>query len=104
MAFSLWGDDEPRRRTPPKVLRRLVWDRDQGTCTICHRKADPDDWQLAHNRAVARGGKLTLKNTFVAHPLCTRSMATKTRAELSKTLGIDSPGTKARQVLDRLSM
>jgi hypothetical protein len=104
MAFSFWGDDEPKRRTPPTVLRRLVWDRDQGICQICHRRAEPDDWQLAHNRAVVRGGKLTLKNTFVAHPLCNRSMATKTRAELSKTLGIESPARKSREVLDKLSM
>jgi len=105
MAFpSPWADDEPKRKVPPKVLKRLVWDRDRGICQICHRKADPFDWELGHNRAVARGGRLTIKNTFVIHPSCNRSMATKTRAELARTLGLSLPGAQAREALSKLSM
>jgi len=55
-------------------------------------------------RAVARGGRLTIKNTFVIHPSCNRSMATKTRAELARTLGLSLPGAQAREALSKLSM
>ena len=101
---SPWDDEEPTRRAPPKALKRLVWDRDRGICQICNKKADPFDWELGHNRAVARGGKLTVKNTFVVHSFCNRSMATKTKAELARALGVTTPAAQAREALARLSM
>src|SRR5439155_14749587 len=48
---SLWGDDEPKRKSVSKFLRKAVWDRDGGKCQLCGKPADPFDFDLAHNRA-----------------------------------------------------
>ena len=77
---SLWGDDEPKRKSVSKFLRKAAWDRDGGKCQLCGKPADPFNFDLAHNRAHARGGKLTLANTYVAHPSCNRSIGTTPRS------------------------
>jgi len=103
--MSLFGfdDDGPKRRAAPKALRRMVWIRDRGICQVCKQPADAFDWELGHDRAVSRGGKLTLKNTFVVHPNCNRSMSTLTKSELAKKLGLPT-GNPARDALKGLSL
>ena len=101
----MWGEEDDRKRKPaPKILKRLVWERDKGICRVCGNPADPFDWELGHNRAVSRGGKLTLKNTFVVHPSCNRSMATKTIKELRKTLGLTDETDEVRELLKGLTL
>ena len=95
-----WLWDEPEtRRTPTKLLRRLVWQRDRGICRICGKKVGQFDWELAHNRAHSRGGRLTLGNTFVAHSSCNRSQGTLTVKQTRRAIGLT---TKEDDVKKRL--
>ena len=99
-----WWDDEPERRTPTKLLRKLVFERDKGICQICHKKVDPFDWELAHNKAKVRGGRLTVGNTFVAHSICNRSQGTLTLKRTRRALGLSSPEDEVRRGLKKLTM
>lgn len=101
---SVWGDDEPRRKTVSKLLRKAVWDRDGGICQLCSKPADPFNFDLAHNRAHARGGRLTVKNTYVAHPSCNRSIGTHTKKSALREAGIKTPEDRLRQRLNGMSL
>ncbi len=84
-----WVDDDKRRRGRPNlVLRKQVWERDKGNCQVASGPADVFDFELAHDKAHAKGGKLNLNNTFVAHPSCNRSMGTDTIKQILKDLGL----------------
>jgi hypothetical protein len=104
--MSIFWDEAPKKKTTPKkLLRRMVWDRDKGICQICHRKADPFDWELGHNRARSKGGQLTHKNTFVVHPSCNRSQQTLTLKETRRIIGgPQSMEEKSKQALNALTI
>jgi len=105
MTFDLWGEEPKKKSVPKKILRRAVWERDKGICQICHKPADQFDWALGHNRARSKGGQLTFRNTFVAHPSCNRSQFTLTLKETRRIVG--GPQTeveRAKQILNRLPM
>jgi hypothetical protein len=103
--MSFWGDDEtPKRKVPPKILRKMVWERDKGRCRICGKKADQWNWELGHDKAHSRGGRQTLANTFVVHPFCNRSQSTKSVRELRKVLGITSKEDTLKSDLKRLTL
>lgn len=103
--FSLWDDGPKKKSVPKKILRRTIWERDKGICQICHKPADPLDWALGHNRARSKGGQLTVKNTFVAHPYCNRSQFTLTLKETRRfTVGPKTEEEKVKQVLNSLPM
>ena len=101
---SLWGDDEPKRKSVSKFLRKAVWDRDGGKCQLCGKPADPFNFDLAHNRAHARGGRLTLANTYVAHPSCNRSIGTHTKKSALRQVGIETPEDRVRRKLNGMSL
>lgn len=102
---TLFRDDEGTRPTPTKALKRMVYQRDKGICCLCGKRVDPFDFEIGHNRAHSRGGKLTLKNTILLHPACNRSMRTLTLKQVKATLGLPAtPEEKAKKVLSRLSM
>jgi len=101
---SLWGDDEPKRKSVSKFLRKAVWDRDGGKCQLCGKPADSFNFDLAHNRAHARGGKLTLANTYVAHPSCNRSIGTLTKKSALRQVGIETPEDRVRRKLNGMSL
>lgn len=102
--FSLW--DEPKKKTiPRKLLRRMVWERDKGICQVCHRRADQFDWELGHNKARSRGGKLTYKNTYVVHPSCNRSQQTLSLKDVHRIIGApDTEHDRVKRLLDCLTM
>src|SRR5947208_14904506 len=77
----------PSESLCPNFLRKAVWDRDGGKCQLCGKPADPFNFDLAHNRAHSRGGKLTLANTYVAHPGCNRSIGTHTKKAAPREVG-----------------
>lgn len=105
MGWGLWDEAPEKKTIPRKLLRRMVWERDKGICQICHRKADPFDWELGHNRARSKGGRLTYKNTFVVHPSCNRSQQTLTLRETRRIIGGPQTETeKARSILNGLTM
>lgn len=106
MTFDPWGFEPKKKKSvPKKLIRRMVWDRDNGICQICHRRADRFDWELGHNRARVKGGQLTYKNTFVAHPSCNRSQHTLTLKETRRIIGgPKSAEEKAKEALRGLPM
>lgn len=55
------------RRKLPSHVRRLVWDRDGGSCTIC---GGHERLQYGHLIAVARGGSDTPANVFLECQPC----------------------------------
>jgi hypothetical protein len=97
--------DEEKRPTPTKALKKIVFQRDKGICRICGKRVDPFDFEIGHNRAHSRGGKLTLKNAILLHPACNRSMRTLTLKQVKGALGWpDTPEEKAKKALNRLSL
>lgn len=101
---SIWDDDEPKRKSVSKLLRKAVWDRDGGICQLCGKPADPFNFDLAHNKAHVRGGKLTMANTYVAHPSCNRSIGTHTRKSALRAAGIETQEDRIRQKLNGMSL
>lgn len=55
------------RRKLPNHVRRLVWERDGGICTICGRS---EQLQYGHLIAVSRGGSDTPANVFLECQPC----------------------------------
>jgi 5-methylcytosine-specific restriction endonuclease McrA len=43
-----------------------------GVCIYCGERVDPDAFDVAHRRAVTRGGLTNRENIAAAHPLCNR--------------------------------
>jgi hypothetical protein len=103
-ALGLFWDDEPKRRIAPKLLRKLVWERDKGICKLCGKEADQWNWELGHDRAHSRGGRMTLGNTFVVHSFCNRSQSTRSVREMRKALGISSPHDAIKKQLKSLTL
>jgi hypothetical protein len=97
--------EEERRPTPTKILKKMVYERDRGRCRICGKKVDPFNFEIGHNRAHSRGGKLTLKNAILLCPDCNKSMRTLTLKQVRKKLGLpETPEEKAKKLLQKLSL
>src|ERR1022692_943810 len=102
--MGLFFDDPPTRKAVPAALRRIVVVRVKGTCQICFKEVGQWDWELGHNKAASKGGKLTARNTFVVHSLCNRSQGNKSLKEFRKTLGVTSKENEARKLLKGLTI
>ena len=87
--MSLFWDEE-RRPMPTKLLKMKVYERDRGVCRLCGKKVSPCDFEVGHDRAHSRGGKLTLKNALLLHPACNRSMRTLTLRQVRSSIGLTS--------------
>lgn len=59
------------------VSRLIVWQRDDGRCHICGRRADINDWHLEHIVPLSRGGGHSYKNVAVSHPSCNLSKGSR---------------------------
>jgi sulfur relay (sulfurtransferase) DsrC/TusE family protein len=100
----LWDEGEKRPR-PKKALKKMVYQRDKGKCRICGAKIDPFNFEIGHNIAHSRGGKLTLKNAILLCPTCNRSMRTLSLKQVRKELGLPkTPEEKTKKILQRLSL
>ena len=106
MVFFSWEEPKKKKKTvPKKLLRRMVWDRDKGICQVCHRKADPFDWELGHNKARSRGGKLTIKNTYVVHSSCNRSQQALSLKSVRRAIGApETEQDRVKRLLSCMSM
>ena len=62
------------------------------------------DWELAHNRAHSRGGRLTLGNTFVAHSSCNRSQGTLTVKQTRRAIGLTTEEDDVKKRLRSLTV
>lgn len=61
----------PKRRPPAavwKIIRRLIWERDRGRCTHCHKRVSLSECHIDHIRA----GKLADNKFRNLRTLCRR--------------------------------
>ena len=86
---EIFGTETKPKNRPfiPKALKVLIYKRDKGVCKICGKKVDWHDYNIAHDKAFSKGGEMKKSNLFTAHPLCNRSMGTKTLKEAQKIMG-----------------
>ena len=87
------------RKPIGKPLRETVWlkymgNKVQGKCYCCKiRMIHITDFQVGHNKAVAKGGKNNISNLRPICGPCNRSMGTKTIEWYRKTY-FSNPGNK----------
>ena len=83
---SFSGEDKKTKRTPmPKAIREQVWEKyigrtkRVGKCYCCEwRPITESDFEVGHNKAVAKGGKDNVSNLRPICKQCNRSIGTKT--------------------------
>ena len=87
--MDIFGTKTKPKKRPyiRKALRVLIYKRDRGICKICGKKVDWHDYNIAHDVAHSKGGKISKSNLFIAHPLCNRSMGTERLNEMQKIMG-----------------
>jgi len=101
----LFWDEEEKRPTPTKTLKKMVYERDKGRCRICGAKVDPFNFEIGHDKAHSKGGKLTLKNAILLCPTCNRSMQTLSLKQVRKKLGLpETPEDRSKKLLQKLSL
>jgi len=81
----------PRKKPIPKALRTRVWkkyigDSLKGTCYVCDREVQFDNFDCAHIIAEANGGELNVDNLRVTCKPCNTSCHTKNLDDFKKTL------------------
>jgi 5-methylcytosine-specific restriction endonuclease McrA len=82
---SIWGDSPKNNTRKPigKPLRDQVWlmymkNKPEGKCYCCRmRSIHFTDFQVGHNKAVAKGGKDNISNLRPICGPCNRGMGTK---------------------------
>ena len=100
----LW-DEEERRPTPRKTLKKMVYERDKGRCRVCGAKVDPFNFEIGHDKAHSKGGKLNLKNAILLCPTCNRSMRTLSLKQVRKKLGLpETLEEKTKKLLQKLTL
>jgi hypothetical protein len=101
----MFWENESRRPTPTKALKKIVYQRDKGKCRVCGADVDPFNFEIGHNIAHSKGGKLTLKNAILLCSSCNKSMRTLTLKEVRATLGLPkSPEEETKTTLQKLSL
>jgi hypothetical protein len=79
----LGGSGKPKRKPIGKSLRHQVWlkymhNKAEGKCYCCRiRSIHVTDFQVGHNKAVAKGGKDHISNLRPICGVCNRGMGTK---------------------------
>lgn len=56
--------------TDEYVDRKTVFERDGGTCGICHKEASVEGFHIDHVIPLSKGGRHNYNNVQVAHPIC----------------------------------
>jgi hypothetical protein len=103
----LFWEEENRRTKPNKALKKMVFLRDKGVCRVCNEKVDPFNFEVGHDIAHSKGGKLTLQNAILLCSLYNKSMRTLSLKQMRKQLGLPEPVTeqeKVKKALNKLSM
>lgn len=101
----MFWDDEEKRPVPNKVLKMKVYERDKGKCRLCGKKVNPFDFEIGHDMAHSRGGKLTLGNALLLHPMCNRSMRTLSLKRARQSIGLpDTPEETTEKFLKSLTL
>jgi hypothetical protein len=103
----LFSDEASRRTKPTKALKKMIFLRDKGVCRVCNEKVDPFSFEVGHDVAHSKGGKLTLQNAILICSLCNKSMRTLSLRQMRKQLGLpepESPTNNAKRALNKLSI
>jgi hypothetical protein len=103
----MFFEEEPKRTKPTKALQKMVYLRDKGFCRVCNEKVDPFNFEIGHDIAHSKGGKLTLQNAILICSLCNKSMRTLTLKQMRKQLGLPEPENqqdKIKKALNKLSL
>ena len=82
----------------------MIYVRDKGICRICSEKVNPFNFEVGHDVAHSKGGKLNLQNAILLCPLCNKSMRTLTLKQARKALGIKSSRSGSKKALKKLNM
>ena len=82
--FNMFFEDEPKRTKPTKALKKMVFLRDKGVCRVCKEKVDPFNFEIGHDIAHSKGGKLNLQNAILICSLCNKSMRTLSLKQMRK--------------------
>jgi len=79
--INLMGESEKKRRKIDKNIRSVVWQKYNknslvGKCYVCKRPITYDNFEIGHNKAVAKGGKDHISNLRPICAPCNRAMGT----------------------------
>ena len=100
----MFFEEEKKRTKPTQALRKMVYARDKGVCRICKEKVNPFYFEVGHDIAHSKGGKLTLQNAILLCSLCNKSMRTLSLKQARKALGFKSSEDDSKKTLKKLSM
>ena len=101
----MFWDDEQKRPTPRKALKVAVYHRDKGLCRLCGRQVDPTDYDIGHDKAHSKGGKLTYRNAILLHRVCNNSMRTLSLKQARHAIGMPpTPAENTKRTLKQLSL
>jgi hypothetical protein len=103
----LFFEEEKKRTKPTQALKKVIYIRDKGICRLCNEKVDPFNFEVGHDVAHSKGGKLNLQNAILLCSLCNKSMKTLTLKQARKALGLpepNSPQEDSKKALNKLSM
>lgn len=85
----------------------MVYLRDKGICLSCGHGVDPFNFEIGHDIAHSKGGKLTVQNAILLCSPCNKSMRTLSLKQMRKQLGLPEPVNeqdKVKKALNKLSM
>ena len=100
----MFFEDEPKRSKPTKALKKMIYIRDKGVCRLCNEKVDPFNFEVGHDLAHSKGGKLNLQNAVLLCSLCNKSMRTLSLKQARKALGVKSTVDESKKILNKLTM
>jgi hypothetical protein len=103
----LFFEEEKKRTKPTQALKKMIYIRDKGICRLCHEKVDPFNFEVGHDIAYSKGGKLNLQNAILLCSLCNKSMRTLTLKQARKALGLPEPilpQDESKKALNKLNM
>jgi hypothetical protein len=100
----LFFEEEYKRSKPTQALKKMIYLRDKGVCRLCNERVDPFNFEVGHDLAHSKGGKLNLQNAILLCSLCNKSMRTLSLKQARKALGIKSPEADSKKVLSKLSL
>lgn len=96
--------EERKRTKPTQALKKIIFVRDKGVCRLCNEKVDPFNFDVGHDIAHSKGGKLTIENAILLCSLCNKSMRTLSLKQARKALGVKSPEDDTKKALNKLSI
>ena len=79
------------RKAIPKSVKIIVWEKNtnsdstKGKCYVCKREIKIQDFEVGHNKAVAKGGGNNVKNLRLLCRTCNRSMGTQSIEVFKRT-------------------